>query len=110
MVGDMMHDLALIDGALAPALSATHAGDREASRLAMDELYRQWRTFRRMNFEGHSTDPRFVTDLEAVGERLFTACLRVDEGKLAGAHAELEAVRIMLLTFRERYGLIPVPR
>ena len=110
MVGDMMHDLALIDGALAPALSATRAGDREGSRLAMEELYRQWRSFRRMNFEGHSNDPRFVSDLEAVGERLFAACLRVDEGKLADAHAELEATRILLLSFRERYGLVPPPR
>lgn len=110
MVGDLMHDLALIDGALAPALSATRAGDPEASRLAMEELYRQWRSFRRMNFEGHSEDPRFVTDLEAVGDRLFAASLHVDERKLADAHAELEVVRLMLLSFRERYGLVPPPR
>ena len=110
MVGDLMHDLALIDGALAPALSATRAGDPEASRLAMEELYRQWRSFRRMNFEGHSEDPRFVTDLEAVGDRLFAASLHVDERKLADAHTELEVVRILLLSFRERYGLVPPPR
>ena len=110
MVGDLMHDMALIDGALAPALSATRAGDPEGSRLAMEELYRQWRTFRRMNFEGHSKDPRFVSDLEAVGERLFAACLRVDEGKLADAHAVLESARVMLVAFRQRYGLAPAPR
>ena len=110
MVGDLKQDMALIDGALAPTLSATRAGDLEASRLAMEELYRQWRTFRRMNFEGHSEDPRFVSDLEAVGDRLFAASLHVDEGRLADAHAELEAVRVMLLSFCERYGLAPVPR
>lgn len=109
MIGDLQNDMALLDAALVPALSATGEENQDKSRLAMEELYHLWLTFRRMNIDAHPDDARLVSDLDAIEARLWAASQRVDSGKLSDAHAELEAARILLLMLRERYGSVPRP-
>jgi len=87
MVGNLEHDMAVIERALAPTLSATSAGDQDGSRLAVAELYRLWRTLRRMNIEEHPEDPQLVPDLETVEARLWAASQLIDERELSDAHA-----------------------
>jgi hypothetical protein len=109
MVGDLEGDLALLGRALSPALEATARADRDASWLAMEELYRLWRTFRRMNIEAHPDDPQLAPDLEAIEERLWAASRLIDRGDLADANAELGAARILLLIVIDRRGYTPLP-
>jgi hypothetical protein len=108
MVGEMDKDLALLESSFLPAISATGEANQDGARLAMENLYRLWLTFRRMNIEGHPEDAQLAPDLEALEARFWAASQLIDGGKLSDAHVELEAARILLLMLRERYGLAPV--
>jgi hypothetical protein len=109
MVGNMEKDLALLEGSLLPAISATGDANQDGARLAMEDLYRLWLTFRRMNIEGHPEDTQLAPDVEAIEARLWAASQLIDGGKLFDAHVELESARTLLFTLRVRYGLAPVP-
>jgi hypothetical protein len=73
----------------------------------MEELYRQWRNFRRMNIEAYPDDPLLAPDLDMIEARLFEASQRIDAGNLSGASVELEGARAALLVVRERHGIPP---
>jgi hypothetical protein len=105
MIGDPAHDAALVSRALDAALAATRPGSAEQARLAMEDLFRLWHIFRRMDFDARPDDPGFVPDMEQVEGALYAASLAVDGGQPAQAHAKLEAARKLLSAARTRHGL-----
>lgn len=109
MTGEFGSDVVILDGALQATLAATGKADPETSRLAMEELYRQWRIFRARNFDAHAGDVRFITDMEAIGNRLFAASQHVDAGAWAAAHDELQAAGTLLQTVRQREAAAAKP-
>lgn len=102
MTGEFNTDIVILDGALAETVAATGKADQDASRVAMEELYRLWRLFREKNFEGQASDPLFVPDMEKVETKLFAASKLIDDGQLAAAGKELQAAGIQLQTVRKR--------
>lgn len=102
MTGEFAGDVAILDSALAATVAATAKSDAEASRLAMEELYRQWRIFRAKNFGAHAADPQFIADMENVEARLFGASRKVDGEEWAAAKLELQAAAELLQAVRKR--------
>ncbi|MCW5606004.1 MAG: hypothetical protein KIT18_15795 [Burkholderiales bacterium] len=105
MTGELGNDLGEVQGALGTAISATGIPDAEASRVAMEELYRRWRIFRKRHFDAHPEDPRFVPDMENVEARLFAASQFVDGARFSDARAELDRARALLIVVRKRHKL-----
>lgn len=97
MTGNISHDMTMLAGALSATISATGRADAAASRLDMEELYRQWRIFRAKNFESQAGDPTFVPRMEKVEAALFAASKRVDDARFAEAHGELLNAQKLLL-------------
>lgn len=102
MTGDYSSDVVIINTALTATTTATAKGDAETSRLAMEELYRQWRLFRAKNFEDPANDPLFVPDMEKVEAALFEASKLIDSGQLAEAHKTLQHARLLLRAVNKR--------
>lgn len=96
MTGSIGGDIAIIHSALAATIGATGKADADASRLNMEELYRQWRIFRARNFETQAADPSFVPRMEKVEASLFAASKLVDSGQLGKARAELQNAQQLL--------------
>lgn len=96
MTGNMGGDMAIIHSALAATISATGKADAEASRLNMEELYRQWRILRAKNFEAQAADPSFVPRMEKVEAALFAASKLVDTRQWAEARSELQNAQKLL--------------
>ncbi|MGE0559683.1 MAG: hypothetical protein AB7E73_12950 [Burkholderiales bacterium] len=109
MTGDFAGDMAILDSALAATVAATAKSDAEASRVAMEELYRQWRIFRAKNFEAFAGDPLSVADLEKVEAKLFDASQKVDGEEWAAANRELQAAGELLQAVRKRLGATAKP-
>lgn len=96
MTGNMGGDMAIIHSALAATVSATGKADAEASRLNMEELYRQWRILRARNFEAQAADPSFVPRMEKVEAALFAASKLIDNKQWAEARSELQNAQKLL--------------
>lgn len=96
MTGNVSGDMAIINSALAATVSATAKPDAEASRLGMEELYRQWRIFRARDFEAQSANPTFLPAMEKVEASLFAASKLIDNNQLAEARAELQNAQKLL--------------
>ncbi|MGA0024752.1 MAG: hypothetical protein ACO3F9_08905 [Burkholderiales bacterium] len=109
MTGDFAGDSAILDNALAATVAATAKSDAEASRLAMEELYRQWRIFRAKNFEAFAGDPQFIADMEKVEAHLFAASQKVDVEDWAAANRELQAAGELLQAVRKRLATTAKP-
>jgi hypothetical protein len=109
MTGEFGTDVMVVDSALTATITATGKADREASRVAMEELYRQWRLFRAKNFEVQSGDPLFVPDMENVEARLIAASKLIDNGRLAEARGELQTAEVLLLAVRQRHATTAKP-
>jgi hypothetical protein len=105
--GNTAGDLPLLEASLAETIQAAASGKQDSARLAMETLFHNWRRFRQRNIEGHPEDKAFVTDLEAIEQRLFAASLAVDKENLPDARAELEAARLLLLAVQQRYPAPP---
>ena len=103
MNADLPHDMDLLEQSISATIAAIDSGDGDASRVAMETLFQDWRRFRRMDFDGAPQDPEFVPDMEVVEARLFAASQQIDRGNYADARSELAAARIMLLTVRDRF-------
>lgn len=102
MTGEFNTDIVILDGALAETVAATGKADQDASRLAMEELYRLWRQFRERNFDAQTGDPLFVPEMEKVEARLFAASKLIDDSQLGAAGKELQAASIQLQAVRQR--------
>lgn len=102
MTGEFAGDAAILDSALSATVAATAKSDAETSRVAMEELYRQWRIFRAKNFEAFAGDPQFIADMEQVEARLFAASRHVDGEDRAAANRELQAAAELLQAVRKR--------
>lgn len=102
MTGEFNTDIVILDGALAETVAATGKADQDASRLAMEELYRLWRQFRERNFDAQAGDPLFVPEMEKVEARLFAASRLIDDSQLSAAGKELQAAFIQLQAVRQR--------
>lgn len=102
MTGEFNTDIVILDGALAETVAATGKADQDASRLAMEELYRLWRQFRERNFDAQTGDPLFVPEMEKVEARLFAASRLIDDSQLSAAGKELQAAAIQLQAVRQR--------
>lgn len=109
MTGEFAGDAAILDKALAVTVAATAKPDAEASRLAMEELYRQWRIFRAKNFEAHAGDPQFISDMENVEAHLFAASQKVDSEEWAQANGELKTANQLLQSVRKRQAATAKP-
>ncbi len=96
MTGNISGDMAIINSALAATVNATGKTDAEASRLAMEELYRQWRIFRARDFETQSADPSFLPNMEKVEASLFAASKLIDGNQLTEARSELQNAQKLL--------------
>jgi len=102
MTGEFNTDIVILDGALAETVAATGKANQDASRVAMEELYRLWRLFREKNFDAQAGDPLFVPDMEKVEAKLFAASKLIDDGQLTAAGKELHAAAIQLQAVRQR--------
>lgn len=102
MTGEFSTDAGIISSALRATVTATGKADAGASRLAMEELYRQWRSFRARNFATPGLDPQAVPEMEQVEARLYAASLLVDQGDYAGAHKTLQTAAAVLQDVRRR--------
>lgn len=102
MTGEFNTDIVILDGALAETVAATGKADQDASRLAMEELYRLWRQFRERNFDAQTGDPLFVPEMEKVEARLFAASRLIDDSQLSAAGKELQAAAMQLQAVRQR--------
>ena len=100
MTGEFAGDLAIINSALATTMAATGKDNAQASRVAMEELYRQWRVLRAKSFEAQASNPLFLPEMEKVEARLSAASKLVDQGEWAQAHNELQMVEKLLQTLR----------
>lgn len=100
MTGNISGDMAIINSALAATVSATAKPDAEASRLGMEELYRQWRIFRARDFETQSADPSFLPNMEKVESSLFAASKLIDNQQWAEARGELLNAQKLLQAVR----------
>ena len=100
MSGEFAGDLAIVSSALATTIAATGKDDAQASRVAMEELYRQWRILRAKNFEAQASNPLFLPEMEKVGDRLFAASKLVDQGAWAQARNELQMAEKLLQSLR----------
>ena len=100
MTSEFAGDLAIVSSALATTIAATGKDDAQASRVAMEELYRQWRILRAKNFEAQASNPLFLPEMEKVEARLFAASKLVDQGEWAQARNELQMVEKLLQTLR----------
>lgn len=100
MTGNISGDMAIIHSALAATVNATGKADAEASRLSMEELYRQWRIFRARDFEAQSADPSFLPSMEKVEASLFAASKLIDGNQLTEARAELQNAQKLLQAVR----------
>lgn len=96
MTGEFAGDLAIVSSALKATIAATARDDAKASRVAMEELYRQWRILRAKNFEAQAADPLFIPEMEKVEARLFAASKLVDKGDWAAANNELRMAEKLL--------------
>ncbi|RPJ45409.1 MAG: hypothetical protein EHM16_12765 [Betaproteobacteria bacterium] len=102
MPGEFNTDIVILDGALAETVAAAGKANQDASRVAMEELYRLWRLFREKNFDAQAGDPLFVPDMEKVEAKLFAASKLIDDGQLTAAGKELHAAAIQLQAVRQR--------
>lgn len=100
MTSNFYGDMSIINSALLATVNAAAKADAEASRVSMEELYRQWRIFRARNFEAQSANPSFLTSMEKVEASLYAASKLVDNkqwgearGELLNAQKLLQAVR-----------------
>lgn len=109
MTGDFAGDAAILDNALSATIAATAKSDAEASRVGMEELYRQWRIFRAKNFEAFAGDPQFLADMEQVEAQLFAASRHVDGEDWTAAHRELQAAAELLQAVRKRLAATAKP-
>lgn len=109
MTGAFAGDLAIVSSDLKAAIAATAAGDADASRLAMEELYRQWRSLRAKNFEAQAADPLFIPEMEKVEARLFAASKLVDKNEWAAANNELQMAEKLLQAVRLRQPDVAKP-
>jgi hypothetical protein len=100
MTGNFSGDMSIINSALAATVGATSKADPEASRLSMEELYRQWRMFRARNFEAQAANPSFMPSMEKVEASLFTASKLVDSTQWAEANSELQNAQKLLQAVR----------
>lgn len=64
MTGEFAGDLAIVNSALAATIAATGKDNAQASRVAMEELYRQWRMLRAKSFETQASNPLFLPEME----------------------------------------------
>lgn len=109
MTGEFAGDLVIINSALTIAITATGKNNAGDSRVAMEELYRQWRTLRAKNFEAQAADPLFLPEMEKVEARLFAASKLIDQDELAPAHNELLMAQKLLQAVRLRQPDIAKP-
>lgn len=109
MTGEFTGDLAIVSRALTSTIAATGSDDAEASRVAMEELYRQWRMLRAKNFAAQAADPLFLPEMEKVEARLFAASKLVDQSEWAAAHNELLIAEKLLQAVRTRQAGIVKP-
>lgn len=100
MTGNASGDLSIINSALVATVSATAKPDPEASRVNMEELYRQWRMFRAKDFDAQSANPSFLPLMEQVESALFAASKLVDNKQWVEARGELLKAQKLLLAVR----------
>lgn len=100
MTGNISGDMVIINSALAATVSATGKADVAASRVTMEELYRQWRIFRAKDFEAQAANPSFLPNMEKVEASLFAASKLIDNKKLAEARGELRNAQKLLQAVR----------
>jgi len=100
MTGEFAGDLAIVSSALATTIAATGKDDSQVSRVAMEELYRQWRMLRAKNFEAQALNPLFLPEMEKVEDRLFAASKLIDQGAWVPARNELQMAEKMLQSLR----------
>ncbi len=109
MTGEFAGDLAIVTSALNATIAATAKNDPQSSRVAMEELYRQWRMLRAKNFKAQAANPLFLPEMEQVEDRLFAASKLVDKGEWASAHNELQMAEKLLQSLRLRQPEIGKP-
>ncbi len=109
MTGEFAGDLAIVSRALTSTIAATGSDNAEASREAMEELYRLWRMLRAKNFAAQAADPLFLPEMEKVEARLFAASKLVDQSEWAAAHNELLIAEKLLQAVRMRHPGIAKP-
>ena len=109
MTGEFTGDLAIVSRALTSTIAATGSDNAEASRVAMEELYRQWRMLRAKNFAAQATDPLFLPEMEKVEARLFAASKLVDKHEWAAARNELLTAEKLLQAVHMRQPGIAKP-
>lgn len=109
MTGYTDKDLAILDGALATAMNATSIAEPDTAKVAMEELFRQWRIFRAKNFGALENSAEILKTLEAAGEKLFAASQLVDQQQLAEANRALHEANTMLMDVRKAILIAPPP-
>jgi hypothetical protein len=109
MTGEFAGDLAIVSSALKATIAATAKDDADASRVAMEELYRQWRVLRSKNFEAQAADPLFIPEMEKVEARLFAASKLIDKGEWLPANNELLMAEKILQSVQLRQPGIAKP-
>lgn len=109
MTGEFAGDLAIVSRALTSTIAATGSDNAKASRVAMEELYRQWRMLRAKNFEAQAADPLFLPEMEKVEARLFAASKLVDKNEWTAARNELLIAEKLLQAVRMRHTGVAKP-
>lgn len=99
----LKEDMVALDRAYIPALAVTTEGKLAESQRAMEQLNRQWATFKRQHAASKGGDQQWKTDLANIDRMIADANKVVAGGTdLVKAHEALEGVRFTLLEMRAR--------
>jgi hypothetical protein len=97
--------MAALDQAYIPVLALTTQNDAVGSRKSMDTLLMKWNAFKGTYYTAMPQDLQWKPDLDTVGTTINSANVRITEGNLSAAHAELEQFRLTMLDLRTRNNI-----
>jgi hypothetical protein len=97
--------MAALDQVYIPVLALTTQNDAVGSRKSMDTLLMKWNAFKGTYYTAMPQDLQWKPDLDTVDTTINSANVRITEGNLSAAHAELEQFRLTMLDLRTRNNI-----
>lgn len=99
----LMEDMVAFDRAYIPALAVTNAGSLPQSQRAMEQLNREWSSFKKQHASAKRNDKKWTADFAEIDRMIAEASKLVAAGAdVHKAHEALEGVRSTFVEMRVR--------
>jgi hypothetical protein len=99
----LVDDMVAFDRAYIPALAVTTEGKLPESQRAMEQLNKQWASFKQQHTTAQGDDKQWKSDLAKIDRMIGDADVIVAGGvDVVKAHEALEGVRLTMLDMRAR--------